>query len=115
MAVRKIKIEANPPVAIAVPGVLKANKGDFIEIENKTGARIIVFTADGGVLEDAERLQQKYVNKNQKRKFKVEAVSGTHELSIHYRYYDAAKKKYRAGFAVGASSPKIVVIPPKKR
>ena len=115
MGIRKIRIEANPPVAIAVPGVLKVEKGDYIEVDNQTGARITVLLADNDVLVGTKKLTPKLVNNKQKRKFKVKAESGTHELSIHYRYFDTAKKKFRAGFAVGASSPKIVVIPPRRR
>lgn len=107
-----IEIRAIPPVAFAVPGIRKACKGDTIEFDNQTGGPITVALAADNVFEGVERLSPKRINTGRKRKFKVDADSGTHELSIHYRYFDTTKKKWRTGFAIGASSPKIVIVRP---
>jgi hypothetical protein len=34
---------------------------------------------------------------------------------VHYKYKDKTKNnRLRTGFAIGASSPKIIIVPPKK-
>ena len=107
-----IEIKAIPPVAFAVPGIRKACKGDIIEFDNQTGGPISVTLAADNVFEGVGKLSQKTINTGKKRKFKIDAESGTHELSIHYRYLDPVKKKTRTGFAIGASSTKIVIVRP---
>ena len=47
-------------------------------------------------------------------KLEVAALEGTHELSVHYSYWDKQKKKRRTGFAIGASSPKMIIVRPKR-
>jgi hypothetical protein len=107
-----IEIKAIPPVAFAVPGIRKACKGDIIEFDNQTGGPITVTLAADRVFKGFGKLSQNRINTGKKRQFTVDADSGTHELSIHYRYFDTAKRKWRTGFAIGASSPKIVIVPP---
>jgi len=107
-----IEIKAIPPVAFAVPGIRKACKGDIIEFDNQTGGPITVTLAADKVFKGFGKLSQNRINTGSKRQFTVEADSGTHELSIHYRYYDTVKRRWRTGFAIGASSPKIVIVPP---
>ncbi len=109
-----IEVKAIPPVAFAVPGIRKACKGDTIEFDNQTGGPITVSMASKDVFQGVDKLTQKRINTGKARKFKVDADSGTHELSIHYRYFDKGKKKWRTGFAIGASSPKIVIVRPTR-
>ena len=47
--------------------------------------------------------------------FELIATSGTHEYSVHYEYDDKKAHKTRSGFAIGASSPKIIVVPPTRK
>jgi len=110
-----ITIQAFPPVAVAAPGIRKVRTGDSIIFHNKTGGPLKIFPAAGNVLDGVGKLTPNLVNKGGTRKFKVVAVDGTHELSVHYSYWEMRKKKrykLRTGFAIGASSPKVVVIPP---
>jgi hypothetical protein len=107
-----IEIKAIPPVAFAVPGIRKACKGDIIKFDNQTGGPITVTLAADKVFKGVGKLGQKRINTGKTQKFTVDADSGTHELSIHYRYFDTTKKKWRTGFAIGASSPKIVIVRP---
>jgi hypothetical protein len=112
-----VTINAIPPVAFAVPGVRKVVTGDFIVFHNKTGGPVRISVAADDVLTSAKKLKPMLISNGKKRKFKVKAVAGTHELSIHYSYWEMRKKeryKLRTGFAIGASSPKIIVVPPKR-
>jgi hypothetical protein len=108
-----IAIEAIAPVAFAVPGIRKVATGDSIIFHNKTGGPVKISVAADNVLQGVKKLTPKLVNNGMKREFKVVAAEGTHELSVHYSYYDKTKKRTRTGFAIGASSPKIIITPPK--
>ena len=111
MAIHKIEIQAIPPVAFAVPGIRKVRTGDTIEFHNSTGGQIKIYAADKGVLKGVGKLEQRVVNNGKKGSFIVVATDGTHELSVHYRYKDKTKNdKLRTGFAIGASSPKIIIV-----
>jgi len=106
-----IVIEAIAPVAFAVPGVRKVSTGDSIIFHNKTGGPVKVSMAANNVLQGVERLAPKLINNGKKRKFKVVATEGTHEISVHYSYRDKKKNnRLRTGFAIGASSPKIIIV-----
>jgi len=108
-----VTITAIPPVAFAVPGVRKVANGDTIVFHNRTGGPVKISVAADKVLKGVKALEPKLVNNGKKRSFLVEAQDGTHELSVHYSYWDKQKKKRRTGFAVGASSPKIIIIKPQ--
>ncbi len=115
MANHTIKIEAFPPVAVVAPGIRKASTGDTITFVNKTGGPVKISTADNHVLKGVDGLTPKPIATGKRRKFTVEATKGTHELSVHYKYKDKTKNnRLRTGFAIGASSPKIIIVPPKK-
>jgi plastocyanin len=106
-----VKIEPISPVAFAVPGIRKAAPGDTITFVNNTGGTVRLSAAGSNVLKGIKRLQPVQINKGKKKTFTVLPKSGTHELSIHYNYTDENKRR-RTGFAIGASSPKIVIVPP---
>jgi len=111
MATHKVEIQAIPPVAFAVPGIRKVRTGDTIEIHNSTGGQVKIYTADKGVLKGMGKLAPRVVNNGKTGSFEVEATDGTHELAVHYRYKDKKKNnKIRTGFAIGASSPKIIIV-----
>jgi len=110
-----VAIEAIAPVAFAVPGIRLVTNGDSVVFHNKTGGPVKISIAANNVLEGVKKLTPKLLNNGKKREFKVVASEGTHELSLHYSYRDKKKKnKLRTGFAIGASSPKIIVVPPKQ-
>jgi hypothetical protein len=110
-----VAITAIPPVAFAVPGIRKVLTGDSIVFHNKTSGPVKISVAANNVLQGVKRLTPKLISSGKKRKFKVTAPDGTHEFSVHYSYRDKKKNnRLRTGFAIGASSPKIVVVPPKK-
>lgn len=117
---KTITVKKFAPVAVAVPGVLKVKQGDVIEIRNETGESIRVFTAGDEVLSvnkdgqqtKLQRLEQHTISGISSDNFTVEKDDGTHELAVHYSYDDPEKKRKRTGFALGASSPKIVVVRP---
>ncbi len=104
-----IAITAIPPVAFAVPGIRRVRTGDTISFHNKTGGPVKISMAADKVLKGAKPLKPMLINKGQKRPFEVVATDGTHEFSVHYSYLDKQKKKRRTGFAIGASSPKIII------
>ena len=111
-----VTIEAIAPVAFAVPGIRKVQTGDSITFHNKTGGPVRVSVAADKVFKGVKKLQPKLINKGTKKEFEVEAIDGTHELSVHYSYQDKKKNnKRRTGFAIGASSPKIIVVPPTRK
>ena len=111
-----VTIEAIAPVAFAVPGIRKAATGDSITFENNTGGPIQLSTAAENVLEGIGMLHPETIDIGGSMTCKVEAPLGTYELSVHYSYPDKTKNnKLRTGFAIGASSPKIIVVPPRKR
>jgi hypothetical protein len=111
----RIDIQAFPPVAVVAPGIRKVAQGDTITFYNKTGGPVRILTAGDNVLKGVGSLSPKLISTGKNRKFTVEASQGTHELAAHYKYKDKKKdNRVRSGFAVGASSPKIVVVPPKK-
>ena len=110
-----VTIEAIAPVAFAVPGIRKACTGDFIVYYNKTGGPVKISVAADNVLKGVKKLTPKLISHGKKRKFEVVAPDGTHEISVHYSYKDKKKNnKLRTGFAIGASSPKILVVPPTR-
>jgi len=99
-----------------VPGIRKVQTGDSIVFHNKTGGPVRISVAADKVLKGVKKLQPKLISEGRERQFEVEAVEGTHELSIHYNYRDKNKNnKRRTGFAIGASSPKIIVVPPTRK
>lgn len=98
-------------MAFAVPGIRKVQHGDLIVFDNQSGGQVTVTVAANTVLEGAAKLSHKQINKGKKRTFKVAAESGTHEFSIHSTSYDEEEAKTRTGFAIGASSPKIIIVP----
>jgi len=104
-----IAITAIPPVAFAVPGIRRVRTNDTIIFHNKTGGPIKISMAADGVLKGAKPLKPMLVRNGLKRAFVVVATDGTHEFSVHYSYQDKRKKKRRTGFAIGASSPKIII------
>jgi hypothetical protein len=111
-----VTIEAIAPVAFAVPGIRKAFTGDSIIYHNKTGGPVKISVAADNVLQGVKKLTPKLVNNGKKRKFKVVAGEGTYEISVHYSYRDKKKNnKLRTGFALGASSPKIIIPRPGGR
>jgi len=111
-----VSIEAIAPVAFAVPGIRKVEAGDFIEFQNRTGGPVRISVAADNVLKGVKKLQPKLIKTGGKKKFTVVATGGTHELSLHYSYRDKKKNnKLRTGFAIGASSPKIIVVPTRQR
>ena len=112
-----IEIRAFPPVAVVAPGIRDVRRNDEITFVNQTGGPLRLFTAEDGVLKGIDRLHPQTVFTDKKRTFKVGATEGTYELAIHYKYDEMKKgrKKTRTGFALGASSPKIIVVPPKRR
>ena len=106
-----VTIEAIAPVAFAVPGIRKASTGDFIIYHNKTGGPVKISVAADNVLHGVKKLTPKLISHGKKRKFKVVAPEGTYEISAHYSYKDKKKdNKLRTGFAIGASSPKIIIV-----
>jgi hypothetical protein len=117
MAKHTIEIRAFPPVAVVAPGIRDVCKGDEITFVNKTGGPLKIFTAEDKVFKGIGRLDPQNIYTKKNKKFTVEASEGTYELAIHYKYDEMkkGKKKTRTGFALGASSPKIIVVPPKKR
>ena len=111
MANHVIEIKAFPPVAVVAPGIRKVRTGDSIVFHNLTGGQIRIYAADKGVLKGVGKLESRVVNNGKTGTFEIEATEGTHELSVHYRYKDKTKNdKLRTGFAVGASSPKIIIV-----
>lgn len=108
-----VKITAMPPVAFAVPGIRKVATGDTITFHNTTGGPVKISAAADNVLKGVKPLTPKLIATGKKRSFEVAAVDGTHELSVHYSYWDKQKKKRRTGFAIGASIPKIIIVRPK--
>lgn len=111
-----VTIEAIAPVAFAVPGIRKVATGDSITFHNKTGGPVRISIAGDNVLKGVKKLQPKLINNGKKKEFEVQATEGTHELSLHYSYRDKKKNnKLRTGFAIGASSPKIIVVPPSQK
>ena len=109
-----VAIEAIAPVAFAVPGIRKVFTHDSIIFHNKTGGPVRISVAADKVLKGVKKLTPKLVSNGKKKKFEVEATEGTHEISVHYSYKDKKKKnKLRTGFAIGASSPKIIIVRPK--
>ena len=115
MATHKIEIQAIPPVAFAVPGIRRVRTGDTINFHNKTGGPVKISMAADNVLKGTKTLKPlkllkpMLINQGQKKAFEVMATDGTHEFSVHYNYLDKQKKKRRTGFAIGASSPKIII------
>ena len=109
-----VAIEAIAPVAFAVPGIRRVITGDSIIFHNRTGGPVKISLAADKVLQGVKKLTPKLINHGKKRKFKVVAPEGTYEISAHYSYQDKKKKKLRTGFAIGASSPKIIVVPPTR-
>ena len=107
-----IEIKAIPPVAFAVPGIRKVRQGDYVIFDNKTGGEITVTMAANGVLDGMDKLDQKTLKHGPSKPFRVKPDSGTHEISVHYEYTEEKneKKKLRTGFAIGASSPKIIIV-----
>ena len=104
-----VAITAIPPVAFAVPGIRRVRTGDTIIFHNKTGGPVKISMAADKVLKGAKPLKPMLINNGKKRSFEVVAIEGTHEFSVHYSYWDKRKKKRRTGFAIGASSPKIII------
>jgi hypothetical protein len=109
-----VTIEPISPVAFAVPGIRKAAPGDTIIFHNKTGGPVRLSVAADNVLKGLKKLQPDLIRTKKSKKYKVLATRGTHELSIHYSYKDK-NNRLRTGFAIGGSSPKIVIVPPATR
>jgi hypothetical protein len=109
-----VEIKAIPPVAFAVPGIRKVEHGDTVRFKNSTRGPIEIRMAASGVLKGLTYSRKKQVDPGEiSEPFEIVADSGTHEYSVHYEYEDAKAKKIRRGFAIGASSPKIIVVPPR--
>lgn len=113
----KIEIKAFPPVAVVAPGIRDVCKGDKITFVNKTGGPLKIFTAEDDVFTGIKRLDPENIYTSKDKTLTVDASEGTYELAIHYKYDEVkkGKKKTRTGFAIGASSPKIIVVPPTRR
>jgi hypothetical protein len=105
-----VAITAIPPVAFAVPGIRKVREGDTVIFHNRTGGPVNISVAADKVLKGVKPLKPKLIQNGKKRAFEVVADSGTHEFSVHYSYWDKRKKRRRTGFAIGASSPKIIIV-----
>jgi len=111
-----VTIEAIAPVAFAVPGIRKVATGDSITFHNKTGGPIKISPAANNVLKGAKQLKPELIRTGKKKTFEISAPVGTYEYSVHYSYRDKKKNnKLRTGFAIGASSPKIIVVPPSQK
>jgi hypothetical protein len=109
-----VEIKAIPPVAFAVPGIRKAATGDTLRFKNGTNGPIEIRMAASGVLKGLTYNRKQVVGPGETSDpFELIATSGTHEYSVHYEYDDKKAHKTRSGFAIGASSPKIIVEPPR--
>ena len=116
MAVHKIEIQAIPPVAFAVPGIRKVKTGDTIIFANQTGGPVRIYAAASDILkrgktrECVKRPVPQLIKTDQEMECTVEGSKGTYEFAMHYRYKDKTKdNKTRTGFAIGASSPKVII------
>jgi len=105
-----VAITAMAPVAFVVPGIRKVRTGDTIIFHNKIGGPAKISVAADKVLKGVKPLKPQLIQNGKKRAFEVVAESGTHEFSVHYSYWDKRKKRRRTGFAIGASSPKIIIV-----
>ncbi len=110
-----IDIEEISPVAFAVPGIRKVCTGDTVAFHNATSGTIKIRMAADDVLKGLEEENfVKVLSDRTSEQFEVLKDSGTHEISVHYSYKDKKKKnKLRTGFAIGASSPKIIIVRPR--
>ena len=109
-----VKIKPISPVAFAVPGIRKVRHGDSLKFRNNTKGPIKIRMAASRVLNGLTQSKTEEVAAGGiSDPFEVVATSGTHEYSVHYEYEDRVAKKTRRGFAIGASSPKIIVVPPR--
>jgi len=110
-----VKIRPISPVVFAVPGIRQVHNGDSLKFHNMTKGPIEVRMAARGVLTGlTNKTTKKILPGEFSPPFKVVGGLGTHEYSVHYEYEEKkyGKTKTRTGFAIGASSPKVVVIPP---
>ena len=109
-----VVIKPFSPVAFAIPGIRKARPDDSVRFSNKTNGPIIIRMAASSVLKGLTLNRTMSVAAGKiSEPIKVVAKSGTHEYSVHYEYEDRTAKKTRRGFAIGASSPKIIIVRPK--
>ena len=107
----RIEIQEISPVAFAVPGIRKVCQHDTVYFKNSTTGTIKIRVASDEALEELKEkdVEKVHTGKESKR-FTVIAKSGTYEFSVHYSYWDKRKKRRRTGFAIGASSPKIIIV-----
>ena len=113
-----ITVTSQPPVAVATPPILKVSQDDDVTFLNKTCGTIDIRMAAKGVLKGLGTTPTDLIDPNKSSgPYKVLADKGTHEISIHYQYMERREKgdKERAGFALGGSSPKVVVTPPFRK
>ncbi len=93
--------------SVVDPGIVLAAAGDTIAFSNGTGYQVKLLFAEGGVLDGVQSMEGKVINADASRTFTV--LAAPPEI---YEYVVSVKlKKGKRVFAVGSSTPKIIVRP----
>jgi len=94
--------------AVVDPGIRIVDPGDKIKIHNDTTFQVKLLFAEGGLLIGVGSMQGKTINSGEIREFTVGSV-----YPDIYEYVVSVKLSGgKRVFAVGASTPKIIVRPP---
>ena len=97
----------------AVPPDPKLPRGHHVVFVNDTPGRLKIFMASSGVLDGLSEIKEFHVKGNGRPK-KLEVIGdlGEHEYMVHFKFKKKSTDPWRKGFAIGRSSPRIVVIKP---
>jgi plastocyanin len=92
------------------PPILQVGAGDQVQFKQDTGSDAIIAFASGGVLVGVGSMEKQKLESNKPRTFTVSghAGAGVHEYVV---CVVLDQQNHRHAFAVGASTPKIIIRP----
>ena len=94
------------------PAIVQVFAEDTVTFGNDTGGEVKLYLAAGGVLKGVRPMVALAIEEKSGGKgYDVIGEPGVYECAAHYKLKDR-KGKVHTGFAVGASSPKIIILPP---
>lgn len=106
----EINITGIPPNVQAIPPAPRISVGETVVFVNRTAGDIKILMASDEVLDDLKELQKLHVKPDEPSKVLVAQDNvGEHQYAAHCRYKDPDTKKWLGVFAIGASSPKIII------
>jgi len=106
----EIEITGIPPDVKAIPPAPTVRVGETVVFKNAMDGDIKILMASDDVLNDLKELHKLHIKEGGTSKVLVAQDNiGEHQYAAHYRYKDPETNKWLGAFAIGASSPKIII------